>query len=54
MAPGLQLNADAKHHNGSRGALKIAGISGGVFDRFRSIQDLAKDPSIHGTNHNLR
>lgn len=27
-------------------AIRIAGASGGVFDRFRSIQDFAKDPSI--------
>lgn len=34
----------------SKRVLKIAGISGGVFDRFRSIQDLAKDPSIDGNS----
>jgi hypothetical protein len=28
--------------------LRIAGVSGGVFDRFRAMQALAKDPSIHG------
>jgi hypothetical protein len=27
-------------------AIRIAGASGGVFDRFRSIQDFAKDPKI--------
>jgi hypothetical protein len=27
-------------------AIRIAGASGGVFDRFRSIQDFAKDPTI--------
>jgi hypothetical protein len=27
-------------------AIRIAGASGGVFDRFRSIQDFAKDPEI--------
>jgi hypothetical protein len=27
-------------------AVRIAGASGGVFDRFRSIQDFAKDPSV--------
>ncbi|KAF2735798.1 DUF1446-domain-containing protein [Polyplosphaeria fusca] len=31
----------------SERVLKIAGVSGGVFDRFRAIEDLAKDPSIH-------
>ncbi|KAH7139331.1 hypothetical protein B0J11DRAFT_477592 [Dendryphion nanum] len=33
-------NGDAKR------ILKIAGVSGGVFDRFRSFQDLAKDSTI--------
>ncbi|KAF2646387.1 DUF1446-domain-containing protein [Massarina eburnea CBS 473.64] len=34
--------------NGNRkGVLKIAGVSGGVFDRFRAFTDLAKDASIH-------
>ncbi|KAF2440515.1 DUF1446-domain-containing protein [Karstenula rhodostoma CBS 690.94] len=47
MAPGLQMNGDAEFHDRSRNVLRIAGVSGGVFDRFRSIQDLAKDPSIH-------
>lgn len=42
------MNQNSDHSNDSRRILKIAGISGGVFDRFRSIQDLAKDPSIHG------
>ena len=37
--------------NGVNGTMKkrpirIAGASGGVFDRFRSIQDFAKDPSV--------
>ena len=27
-------------------AIRIAGVSGGVFDRFRAIEDFSKDPSI--------
>ncbi|KAF2111438.1 hypothetical protein BDV96DRAFT_551859 [Lophiotrema nucula] len=30
----------------SERVMKIAGVSGGVFDRFRALEDLAKDPSI--------
>ncbi|OAG10691.1 DUF1446-domain-containing protein [Paraphaeosphaeria sporulosa] len=37
----------AESRDRSRSVLRIGGVSGGVFDRFRSIQDLAKDPSIH-------
>ncbi|KAJ4366146.1 hypothetical protein N0V83_007781 [Neocucurbitaria cava] len=47
MAPGLQFNGVAGASDSSSRVLRIAGVSGGVFDRFRSIQDLAKDPSIH-------
>lgn len=53
MALGLQVNGDAEYHNRSHRALRIAGVSGGAFDRFRSIQDLAKDPRIHGMPHGL-
>jgi hypothetical protein len=31
---------------GQNRAIRIAGASGGVFDRFRSIQDFARDPTI--------
>jgi hypothetical protein len=46
------MTADAQTNGRANGSLKkvlkIAGVSGGVFDRFRSFQDLAKDDSIHG------
>ncbi|KAF2681422.1 DUF1446-domain-containing protein [Lentithecium fluviatile CBS 122367] len=35
------------HTDGEQKALRIAAVSGGVFDRFRAMQDLAKDPSIN-------
>ena len=36
------------HHSDShvKRPIRIAGASGGVFDRFRSVQDFAKDPTI--------
>lgn len=38
-------NATNGKSKGKR-AIRIAGASGGVFDRFRSIQDFAKDPTV--------
>ncbi len=42
----VRVRSDGTLHGSGRRALRIAGASGGVFDRFRSIQDLAADPSI--------
>ncbi|KAF2827928.1 DUF1446-domain-containing protein [Ophiobolus disseminans] len=41
------MSSDVRSNGSTHRVLRIAGVSGGVFDRFRSIQDLAKDPSIH-------
>jgi hypothetical protein len=41
-------DANTQSNGNQKRVLRIAGVSGGVFDRFRAMQDLAKDPSIHG------
>jgi hypothetical protein len=46
---GWLLNgSENTHHNGnhSKRPIRVAGASGGVFDRFRSIEDFAADPTI--------
>jgi len=48
MPANVSTNGDQKR------VLRIAGVSGGVFDRFRAMQDLAKDPSIHGEQSYMR
>jgi hypothetical protein len=48
MAP-FEVHSSSNGTNGSgskKRAIRIGGASGGVFDRFRSIQDFAKDPTI--------
>jgi hypothetical protein len=46
MANNMQTNG---HSNGAaKRAMRIAGVSGGVFDRFRAMEDLSKDASIDG------
>jgi hypothetical protein len=46
MAP-IEIHGNSNGGSSSqKRAIRIAGASGGVFDRFRSIQDFAKDPTI--------
>jgi hypothetical protein len=40
------LDSTTRGDSSKKRAIRIAGASGGVFDRFRSIQDFAKDPTI--------
>lgn len=42
------------HANDKKKILRIAGASGGVFDRFRAMQDLARDPSIDGKKARMK
>ena len=50
MAMNTYTNGHTNGHSNGDGkkVLKIAGVSGGVFDRFRAMEDLSKDPSIDG------
>jgi hypothetical protein len=42
--PSVSTGTNGSGHK--KRAIRIGGVSGGVFDRFRSIQDFAKDPTI--------
>lgn len=51
MAAGEPLTGQSNGYvdGATKRILRIAGVSGGVFDRFRAMKDLAKDPTIDGT-----
>jgi hypothetical protein len=44
----MDVQTNGHSDRASKRVLRIAGVSGGVFDRFRAMEDLAKDPTIDG------